>query len=257
MSAQLWAAFKQTSDRSALYIIRPNPNHGIRHKLIQTFCFIVYGNALTFIAANVIQRDGGIVMAAINSVFFLFTVVLLEVMYELYSKREKLNEIISWMTEPNWKKFHKSLQPQAGNRFTRIRHISARLIVLQIRFFDMLSSVGSLLLSAIMQCIPSMRYQLPLPWHLPVTDHKNWRAFAIGLTIQVTCFFFMAQVVAFFVAFILVFFLHINEYLNIILEGLEQLNRKLRDLDTRSNINFEESFLVLVKMIIDCVRYVC
>lgn len=254
MSTELWAAFKEASDRSALFIIRPNPKHALVQKLIQTFCFMVYGIVLVIIVMNVIQRPEGIVIAAINSVFFLFTVVLLEIMYELITKKKQLVQVISWMTEPNWKKFHKSLQPEAGNRFTRIRHISARLILLQIKFFDFLCSFGSLGMAAVMQCIPSLRYQLPLPWHLPVADTKNWTVFSIGLMIQVLCFFVMAQVVSFFVSFILVFYLHINEYLNIILNGFHRLNQNMRDAKARQGLNVDASLLVLVKMIIDCVR---
>lgn len=203
---------------------------------------------------NIIQRAEGIVKAAINLVWLIFTIVLLEVLFELMTKREQIVDVISWMTEPSWKKFHKSLQPEAGNQFTRIRSISARLTLLHIRLYDVISCIGSLALSAIMQCIPSMRYQLPLPWHVPVADYKNWTVFSIGFFIQTTCFFFMGQIISFFVSFIFVFYLHVNEYMNIILKGFTKLNQNLRDNEVRSRLNVDESLLILVKMIVDCVR---
>lgn len=255
MSEKLWQAFKEASDRAVIFIIRNNPKKRTQQKLFIFFSFVLYTVAGTLLLINVINRKEGIVLAVVNSVFFLITIAILDIISELINRKENILKVISWCTEPTWKKFHKSLQPEAGNRFNRVRHISTRIILFQIRFYDILSFIATIGIGIAMQFLPSLRYQLPLPWHLPIKNYKNWTAFSITLAIQATATFSMSQVIAFFASFIIVFYLHIKEYLEIILKGFDQLNQQLSDDEQKKGVDVDDSLKILVKMIESGLRY--
>lgn len=208
MSNPLWFAFKEVSDRGALFIVKPNPKYWFLQKCLQVFCFTLYITVTFLILINVIQNNEGIGVAAINSVFFIMMIVVITIVCELIAKKEEINDVISWFTEPTWKKFHKSLRSKVSNRFNTIRIICARLLLLEIKAYDLLTIFGTLLLGGVKQCFPSMRYEPPLPWHLPIEDYKNWKAFFIVFGLQFIVFFFLAQVFAFFCGLFSHFFLN-------------------------------------------------
>lgn len=255
MSEKLWQAFKKASDRSILFIIRNNPAKRIQQKSLIFLSFLVYMIGSTFLLINVIKREAGIVLAVVNTVFFLMTMVIIDIISELINKKENIIEVISWLTEPTWKKFHNSMQPEAGNRFNRIRNISTRIVLFQIRFYDFLSSFTTFGIGTLMQFIPSLRYELPLPWHLPIENYRQLGPFLIAFVIQIVVTISMSQVIAFCASFIIVFYLHVKEYLDIILQGFDQLNNRLENVQEKNDVNVEESLKVLVKMIASCLRY--
>lgn len=106
-----------------------------------------------------------------------------------------------------------------------------------------------------MQLIPSLRYELPLPWHLPIKDYRQLGPFLIAFVLQIVVTISMSQVIAFCASFIIVFYFHVKEYLEIILQGFDQLNSRLENVEKKNDVNVEESLKVLVKMIASCLRY--
>lgn len=242
----LLSAFKEASDRGVLFVIQPNPNHRYLLKLLQFICFFFYITDLTIIGINIATKDGGIVMMAVNSVFLLMTLMILSIILFLLGQKNEINDVISWFTEPTWKKFDISLLPHAANRFNYARAICSRMILLQIKLYDGICGVGSIGIAIIKQFFPAMRYELPIPYHLPVKDYKNWTVFGVGMVIQTVCVFCMAQAISFLVAFLFAFYLLVHEYLNIIIDEIEKLKSGLK--------NKSHSLLVLIKMVINCMK---
>lgn len=254
MSENLWDALKASSDRAALFIIRRNQKYRIEQNFLIFITFVIYSLNDTILLINIVQHDEGIVLAAMDAIFVLMSVVIIQIIFELMREKDRIIEVVSWCTEPTWKKFHKSIQPDAGNRFIRIRHISTRIILFQIKLYDFLAIGGSLGVASVMQCIPSLRFQLPIPWHLPIKDHKNWTAFFISLGLQILVSVFMAQVIGLFASLVIVFYLHVGEFLDIILDGLERLRQDMKDAEKRKSLDVNRSLRDFAKMISSCVR---
>lgn len=254
MSEKLWDAFKTVSDRAFVFAIKNNPKHKKLQNFLFFLSFLLYSVIIVILLINIIEKEEGIVISVINSIFTLMAVVIMEIILELIRKKESIHEVITWYTEPTWKKFHKELQPDAGNRFIRIRYISSGIILFQSKLFNFLSIIGSIGVASIMQCFPSTRYQLPLPWHLPVKDYKNWRIFSVSIIIQTICSAAMSQVFALFTSLLIVYFLHVNEYLAIVSHGLRKLRLDIENPESKEKLNISRSLRNMAKMISSCVR---
>lgn len=254
MSEDLWQALKKGSDRAALFIIRKDPNKQTKQNLMSLLSFLTYTTVILVLLINIIQHDQGIVIAVINGIFLLNAVVMVEITLDLIRKKDKIVEVISWCTEPFCKKFPKSMQHDAGKRFMRIHELSTMITLFQIKLFDFFAIMGSLGVATILQFIPSMRYQLPFPFHLPVEDYKNWTAFSITLLLQFLSSFIVAQMGGFFVSLLILFFLHVKEFLNIIWNELDTLKRSFNDAKIKEKLDLDQSLRDLVRMICSVVR---
>lgn len=94
MSEELWSAFKEASDRSVIFIVRPNPNYQFLQKILQFIIFGFYISAIFMITLNILQLDGGIVIAALNTVATVETFAILLTISELIHHKTEINEII-------------------------------------------------------------------------------------------------------------------------------------------------------------------
>uniref|UniRef100_A0A336M758 Odorant receptor n=1 Tax=Culicoides sonorensis TaxID=179676 RepID=A0A336M758_CULSO len=254
MAENLWNSFKLSSDRSVLFIIRPNPKHKVIQIILQLTSFMLYLTEFVIVLINVVQQKEGLVMSVINAMFLIMIFGMCIITIELIIKKDNIIELISWCTEPTWKKFHKSMLPEAGNKFLRIRNLSAAIILFNIKLYDVLSLLTTFIVGIAMQIIPSLRYNLALPWHLPIENYKTWPAFFTTLLIQTAGTVALSQVISFFVSFIVMFYLHVKEYVEIILCEYEKLNEKLRNKRSTECVDVNESLKILVIMIENYIR---
>lgn len=252
MCDELWQSLKVASDRSALFIVRPEPDQRHHQTLFQAFCYCLYVIIIVIIFMNVIQRQDGLVISIVNSIFVLMTLCLCGFIHQLITQKDKVIEVISWCTEPNDKKFMKMLLPDAGIRFNRTRALAARITRFNSLFFDVITLTSTVFVSIVMQMIPMLRYQLPMPWHLPIKNYKNWTAFGICFTLQLTCTYLMSQVGSFFCSLLIVFYMHLKEYLEIIIDGMDKVKRKLRY--EREKVDIDGLLKDVVNMIMSALR---
>lgn len=114
MCDELWGSFKVTSDRSALFIVRPEPGQRFRQKLFRSFCYTLYAVIIVIFFLNVVQSQEGLVISVVNSIFILMVFCLCGLIQQLITQKDKVIEVISWCTDSRSKKFMEMLLPAAG-----------------------------------------------------------------------------------------------------------------------------------------------
>lgn len=162
-----------------LFIVRPEPGQRFRQKLLQSFCYTLYAVIIVIIFLNVVQSQEGLVISSINSIFILMVFCLCGLIQQLITQKDKVIEVISWCTDSRSKKFMEMLLPAAGIQFNNVRTPAAYITRLNTLFFVVIGLTSTVFVAVVMQMIPFLRYQLPMPWHLPIENHKNWTAFSI------------------------------------------------------------------------------
>lgn len=254
MTERFLAEFKVISDHSFLFIVRSDPNKRSQHKLFQILCVIFYTFVTSIVFYTAFQKEEGLVIQVVNGIFILMTLVLAGLIYELINNKEAIDELLRWCSERGHDKFDKFLQPSAGNRFNFSRNICTRIVWINYRCFLGLGLSLTLLVGVVMQYFPSLRYSLPIPWHMPVANWRTKEIFLLTFVIQLVSVCIMSQTVSFFVSLFMVYFIQVYVFLKITIDGIYQFNQQLQNADKRNDIDIDASITIFIKMILSVIR---